>query len=268
MTPSAGGHVKKNVLYEEQGGVALVTVNRPDVHNALNMETIGDLRELCARLREEDRLRALVLTGSGKATFLSGGDLKEFQRIKTAEEARGMISTMKEVTDMLAGSPWPVIAAVNGLAVGGGCETAIACDFRVASEKAELGFRQIKLGLMSGWGGGPRLVHLVGRSRALRLMLTGELVKAADALAMGLVDEVVPPERVVERALELAREIAGNAPLAVRAYKRLANVSVRVPLDEAIAFETELFGPVWVSDDHAECVRAFFEKRKPRLTGR
>ena len=259
--------MSQNVLYTEQDDVGLVTVNRPDVHNALNLETIRELRELCHRLRDEDRLRALVLTGSGDRTFLAGGDLREFQQIRTAEAARGMIATMKEVTDLLAAFPWPTIAAVNGLAVGGGCETAIACDFRVASETADLGFRQIKVGLMSGWGGGPRLIHLVGRSRALRMMLTGELVKARDALAMGLVDEVVPPGRVVERALELGRTIAGNAPLAVRAYKRLANLTVRVPLDEAIAFEAELFGPVWVSEDHEECVRAFFEKRPPRLIG-
>jgi enoyl-CoA hydratase len=260
--------VSENVLYEEQDGVGLVTVSRPEVHNALNMETIGELRALCQRLHAEDRLRALVLTGSGRVSFLSGGDLKEFQQIKTVEQARGMISTMKEVTHHLAAFPWPVIAAVNGIAAGGGCETAIACDFRIASETAALAFRQIKLGLMSGWGGGPRLIQLVGRARALRMMLTGERVRARDALAIGLVDEVVPPDQVVERALELARAIAANAPLAVRAYKRLADVAVRVPLDEAIAFETELFGPVWVSEDHDECVRAFFEKREPRLVGR
>jgi enoyl-CoA hydratase len=260
--------VKETVLYEERDAVGLITVNRPEVHNALNLQTIGELRELCLKLRAEDRLRALVLTGSGQATFLAGGDLKEFQQIKTAEQARRMIATMKEVTDMLAAFPWPVIAAVNGLAAGGGCETAIACDFRIASETAELGMRQIKLGIMSGWGGGPRLIHLVGRSRALRLMLTGELLKAREALSIGLVDEVVPPERVVQRSLELGRTIAANAPLAVRAYKRLANATLEVPLDEAIAFETELFGPVWVSEDHEECVRAFFEKRAPRLAGK
>ena len=257
-----------SVLYEEDGDVGLVTINRPKVHNALNMQTIRELRELCFRLRDEDRLRALVLTGAGHAAFLSGGDLKEFQQIKTAEEARHMISTMKEVTDLLAAYPWPVIAAVNGLAVGGGCETAIACDFRIASEAAELGFRQIKMGIMSGWGGGPRLIHLIGRSRALRLMLTGDLVKAQEALAMGLVDEVVPAGEVVPRAMELARAIAANAPLAVRAYKRLAQATARVPLDAAIEYETELFGPVWISQDHDECVRAFFEKRLPRLVGR
>lgn len=258
----------QNVLYTEQDGVGLVTVNRPDVHNALNLETIRELRELCHRLRDEDRLRALVLTGSGHRSFLAGGDLKEFQQFKTVEQARGMTASMKEVTELLAGFPWPSIAAVNGLAAGGGCETAIACDFRIASESAELGFRQIKMGVISGWGGGPRLIQLVGRSRALRMMLTGELVKAPDALAIGLVDEVVPPERVVDRAMELGRSIAANAPLAIRAFKRLANVSVRVPLEEAIAYEGELFGPVWVSEDHDECVRAFFEKRPPRLVGR
>lgn len=260
--------MKGSVLYNEEGGVGVVTVNRPEVHNALNMQTIRELRELLLRLAAEDALRALVLTGSGKKTFLSGGDLKEFQRIRTVDEARAMIAAMKEVTDLLAGSPWPVIAAVNGLAAGGGCETAVACDFRIASETAELGFRQIKLGIMSGWGGGPRLVRLVGRSRALRLMLTGELVKAPEALAIGLVDRVVPPDRVMEEAMELAWSIAANAPLAVRAYKRLVQMTAQVPLDAALAFETELFGPVWVSEDHEECVRAFFEKRAPRLVGR
>lgn len=256
------------MLYREEGGVGVVTVNRPEVHNALNMQTIRELRDLLLRLAAEDALRAMVLTGSGRKTFLSGGDLKEFQKIRTVDEARAMIAAMKEVTDLLAGSPWPVIAAVNGLAAGGGCETAVACDFRIAGETAELGFRQIKLGIMSGWGGGPRLVHLVGRSRALRLMLTGELVKAPDALAIGLVDRVVPPDRVMEEAMELAWSIAANAPLAVRAYKRLVQMTAQVPLDAALSFETELFGPVWVSEDHEECVRAFFEKRTPRLVGR
>ncbi len=256
------------MLYREDGGVGVVTINRPEVHNALNMQTIRELRDLLLRLAAEDRLRAMVLTGSGRKTFLSGGDIKEFQKIRTVEEARVMIAAMKEATDLLAGFPWPVIAAVNGLAVGGGCETAVACDFRVASETAELGFRQIKMGIMSGWGGGPRLVHLVGRSRALRLMRTGELVKAPEALAIGLVDQVAPPDRVMEAAMALARSIAGNAPLAVRAYKRLVEMTERVPLEAAVEFESELFGPVWVSQDHEECVRAFFEKRAPRLSGR
>jgi enoyl-CoA hydratase len=260
--------VAGNVLYGEDGGVGIVTVNRPEIHNALNLETIRELRELCLTLRAEDRLRAMILTGAGEKTFLSGGDLKEFQHLKTMEEARHMISTMKEVTDMLAGFPWPVIAAMNGLAVGGGCETAVACDFRIASRSAKLGYRQVTLGIISGWGGGPRLVHLLGRGRALRLMATGDLLSAEEALAIGLVDQVVSPDQVMPSALALARTIALNAPLAVRAYKRLVQMTVRVPLEAALEFETELFGPVWVSEDHAECVRAFFEKRKPNLLGR
>jgi enoyl-CoA hydratase len=260
--------VNGNVLYTEDGGVGIVTVSRPEVHNALNMETIRELRRLCLKLREEDRLRSMILTGAGDKTFLSGGDLKEFQHLKTVEEARHMISTMKEVTDLLAGFPWPVIAAVNGLAVGGGCETAVACDFRIASGTAKLGYRQIRLGIMSGWGGGPRLVHLVGKGRALRLMTTGELLSAEEALAVGLVDQVVAPDQVMPSALSLARTIAENAPLAVRAFKRLVQMTVRVPLEAALEFETELFGPVWVSEDHDECVRAFFEKRKANLSGR
>ncbi len=263
-----GDVVMKNLLYGEEDGVGVITVNRPKVHNALNMETIRELRDLCLELRGEDRLRAMILTGAGERTFLSGGDLKEFQHIKTVEDARTMISAMKEVTELLAGFPWPVIAAVNGLAIGGGCETAVACDFRIAGETAEMGYRQVKMGIMSGWGGGPRLVHLLGRGKALRLMLTGELIKAREALAIGLVDQVVPSDQVMPAALSLAREIAKNAPLVVRAYKRLVQMTVKVPLEAALAFETELFGPVWVSQDHDECVRAFFEKRAPQLIGR
>ncbi len=257
-----------NVLYTEDRGVGVVTVSRPEVHNALNMETIRELRDLCLRLRAEDALRAMILTGAGDKTFLSGGDLKEFKHLKTVEEARHMVSTMKEVTDLLAGFPWPVIAAVNGLAIGGGCETAVACDFRIASRTAKLGYRQIKLGIMSGWGGGPRLVHLVGKGRALGMMTTGDLLSADEALAIGLVDQVVSPDEVMQTALALAGRIAENAPLAVRAFKRLVQITVRVPLEAALEFETELFGPVWVSEDHDECVRAFFEKRKPNLVGR
>jgi len=260
--------VDGNVLYVEDGGVGIVTVNRPEVHNALNMETIRELRALCLQLEAEDRLRVMILTGAGDKTFLSGGDLKEFQHLKTLEEARHMVSTMKEVTDRLAGFPWPVIAAVNGLAVGGGCETAVACDFRIASESAKLGYRQVALGVISGWGGGPRLVHLLGKGRALRLMTTGDLLSANEALAIGLVDEVVTPDQVMPSALALARRIAENPPLAVRAFKRLVQMTVRVPLEAALEFETELFGPEWVSEDHDECVRAFFEKRKPNLLGR
>jgi len=260
--------LKRNVLYSEEGGVGVVTVDRPEVHNALNMGTIRELRELCLKLKAEERLRALILTGSGDKTFLSGGDLKEFRHLKTVEEARHMISTMKEVTDLLSGFPWPVIAAINGLAVGGGCETAVACDFRVASRTAKMGYRQIRMGLISGWGGGPRLVHLIGKGRALRLMTTGELLSAEEAMDIGLVDQVVAADQVMPSALALARTIAENAPLAVRAYKRLVQMTARVPLEAALEFETELFGPVWVSEDHDECVRAFFEKRKPNPVGR
>lgn len=263
-----GGIVNGNILYREEDCVGIITVSRPEVHNALNMDTIRELRELCLRLRAEDTLRAMILTGAGEKTFLSGGDLKEFQHIQTTEGARLMISTMKEVTCLLSGFPWPVIAAVNGMAIGGGCETAVACDFRIASETARLGFRQIKMGIMSGWGGGPRLVHLVGRNRALRLMLTGELLDAKEALSIGLVDRIVPPDRLISEAMAQARGIADNAPLVVRAYKRLVEMTMRVPLDAAMEFETELFGPVWVSEDHGECVRAFFEKRAPHLIGR
>lgn len=249
------------VLYDEEDGVGLITVNRPQVDNALNLETIAALRALLLRLQAEDRLRALILTGAGEKSFLSGGDIKEFQTLTTIEQARAMAMTMKEVTALLAGLAWPVIAAVNGLAIGGGCETAVACDFRIAAEHARLGYRQIALGLISGWGGGPRLIRLIGRNPALRLMLTGELLDAEAALAIGLVDQVVPSGGALPAARGFARTIADRSPSAVRAYKRLAQVTVDASLEVALAYETELFGPIWVSEEHDRLLQAFFATR-------
>ncbi|MBI4538827.1 MAG: enoyl-CoA hydratase/isomerase family protein [Gemmatimonadetes bacterium] len=258
-----------NLLYEcDDSGVGLLTFNRPDVHNALNLETIAELRALLDELRCDDELRALAVTGAGEKAFVSGGDLKEFQGLTGAEAARSMTDAMKENLELLSGLEVPVIAAVNGYALGGGCEVVLACDYRIAADSARLGFRQVKVGVISGWGGGPRLLRQLGRAQALRLMLTGQVLTAAEALEVGLVQEVVPAAQVRERALALGREIAGNPPLAVRAFKRLARFADNASLAEAIAYETELFGPVWVSEDHDEAIQAHFAKRPPTFRGR
>lgn len=256
------------LLYDEDDGIGIITINRPEVHNALNLDTIVEFRSLMQRIETEGRVRALILTGAGQQAFISGGDLREFQELKTVDEARRMAQAMKEVTDRIEAARFAVIAAINGYALGGGCEVAVACDVRIASSTAVLGFRQIKLGLISGWGGGPRLIRLLGPGKALRLMLTGETLTAEQALALGLVDQVVPPDDLLPAARTVARSIAENAPLAIAAYKRLARMTAEAPLSAALAFETELFGPIWVSQDHEEAVRAHFEKRAPRFTGR
>lgn len=259
--------VAGTVLYEQLDGVARVTINRPDALNALNFETMDSLRGALQRASADPDVRALVLTGAGDRAFVSGGDLKEFRDLKTAADATAMIVRGKALTRAIAELRFPTIAAVNGYALGGGCEVAVACDFRIASSAARLGFRQVKLGLISGWGGGPRLIRLLGHQRALRLMLTGDTLDAEEARRVGLVDEVASPEELLPAAHRFARSLSANAPLAIAAYKRLAGVAA-ASLEAASDLETELFGPVWVTEDHDEAVRAHFEKRRPRFVGR
>ena len=248
-------------------GITTITINRPEVRNALSLDTWAELRQAFTAVQADPAARALILTGAGDKAFASGGDLKELQKLTTAEAAQDMSTSVKATVQILCDLEIPTIAAVNGYALGGGCEVAVSCDFRIAAESAQLGYRQAKIGLISGWGGGPRLVQLLGRSRALRLMLTGATLTAQEALAIGLVDAVVPPEGLLPAARALAGEIAANPPLSVRAFKRLVNYCGEASLAAAIARETELFGPVWVSRDHDEAIAALFEKREPRFTG-
>lgn len=256
-----------NILLERRGPVAVVTVNRPEKRNALSAEAIGELGEVVDLLAGDSETRAVVLTGAGDKAFISGGDLRELEEITTEADARAFAASMRGVLGRLAGLKAPVIAAINGGAFGGGCEAAVSCDLRLASDRAVLAFRQVKIAVAPGWGGGQRLLRLVGRSRALGLLLTGEAVSAERALQLGLVDEVVPHDRLMDRAMELAEIIAANPPLAVRGIKEAINRGADLPLETAIDAEIDIFAHLWLTRDHREAIRAFLENREPRFLG-
>ena len=253
--------------YAVRERVATLAIHRPKVKNAIDrktMEEMGVAVELAGRDRD---LRALILTGSGEA-FISGGDLRYFQSLSTDRQVREMLSMMGRVLMRIERLPVPTIAAVNGYAIGGGTEVALACDIRVAATGASFMFRQVDVGLITAWGGGQRLQRLVGPARASRLLLLGETVSAQEALALGLVDRVVARSKLMSETRDLARRIAAKPPLAIRAMKRALVQGRNVPFQRGLALEEKLFRSLWKSKDHEEAVAAFLEKRRPRFTGR
>ena len=254
-------------LIVEQGSVTLLKVSRPEQRNAIDFATMDELEEVLTLLEKDESLRVLVLTGGGE-TFVSGGDLKDFQVLVTAEDGRRMAERMGAILTRISCLPVPVIAALNGPAVGGGTEVALACDLRVAATNAYFSFRQVTMGIMTAWGGAPRLLALLGFSRSLYYLLTAERIPPEQALQMGLVQCVTPEGQAVAGALEMARQIVSQPPLAVRAIKRTLRHMMGVPFEAAAAVEVQEFGEVWASEDHLEAVNAFFAKRPPVFHGR
>jgi len=254
-------------LIVEHGSVTLLKVSRPEQRNAINFATMDELEEVLTLLEKDESLRVLVLTGGGE-TFVSGGDLKDFQVLVTAEDGRRMAERMGAILTRISCLPVPVIAALNGPAVGGGTEVALACDLRVAATNAYFSFRQVTMGIMTAWGGAPRLLALLGFSRSLYYLLTAERIPPEQALQMGLVQCVTPEGQAVAGALEMARQIVSQPPLAVRAIKRTLRHMMGVPFEAAAAVEVQEFGEVWASEDHLEAVNAFFAKRPPVFHGR
>jgi enoyl-CoA hydratase len=257
----------QNLLVDVRDGVAFVTVNRPARLNALDATTVEELDAVFAELAEDASVRGVVLTGAGEKAFVAGADIEALARLD-AEGGRALSERGQRVFDRIEWLGKPVVAAVNGFALGGGCELALACHLRVASEQAALGTPEVKLGLICGYGGTQRLPRLVGRGRALELLLTGDRVDAAEALRIGLVNKVVPRERLLEEAEALVRRIAANGPLAVRATLEAVNGGLDRPLAEAQEGESALFGDVVASQDAREGTRAFLEKRPARFAGR
>ena len=258
----------KNLIYEKRERVGIVTINRPEVQNSISIETMHEMGHLLDQVEKYTDLRVLVVTGAGQAAFVAGGDLKDFRSLDSFQAGRWMSLYMQGILNRFEEMDQPVIAAINGYAFGGGCEVAVACDFRIAAETAQLGFRQVRFGIMTGWGGAQRLLRLVGRSKALELLLTGDIVNAQEALKLGLVDRVVPEGQAVSGALELAGRIAQNPPLALANIKRAIAKGCEMPLRAAIAYEAELFAATWDSEDHREAEQAFAEKRPPEFKGR
>ncbi len=255
----------KNLIIERDT-VTLLTVNRPDQRNAIDFATMDELEEALTILERDESLRALVLAGGGD-TFVSGGDLKDFQILVTAEDGQRMARRMGNILTRVSRLPVPVIAALNGPAVGGGTEVALACDLRVAAANAYFSFRQVTMGIMTAWGGAPRLLALLGFSRSLYYLLTAERITPEQALHMGLVQRVTPEGQAVAGAVELARQLAGQPPLAIRAIKRTLQL-LGASFDVAAAAEVKEFGEVWASADHLEAVNAYFAKRSPVFHGR
>ena len=258
----------EHVRYVESDGVGLLTIDRPAVHNAISLATMGELDRVLGWLESSSEAGALVLTGAGERVFVSGGDLKDFEQLTTYESAVAMSRRMQLLTARLAELPVPVIGAINGDCLGGGCEVALAADIRIVSAAAHFGFKQVTLGITPAWGGRRRLVRLIGRSQALSLLLGGDLINATEAHRLGLADQVVPSAEVLPTALQLARTIARNPRMAVRAIKRAVNYDDAVAGEEAVAFEADLFARTWISDDHQEALAARKEKRAPSFRGR
>ncbi|HVU50870.1 MAG TPA: enoyl-CoA hydratase-related protein [Polyangia bacterium] len=254
------------VLCEVRDAVATLTLNRPGAANALSMELAAALGHAFSRLRQDERVRAVIVTGAGKA-FCAGADLKE-RRAMTLEETRSFLRSLNSVIDAVAVFPRPVIAAINGAAFGGGLELALACDFRIAAEGAELGLVETRLGIIPGAGGTQRLARVAGVPVAKELILTGRRVGAARAKELGIVGEVVPGAELAAASGRLAAELAGAAPLAVTQAKKAIDGGLDLPMAEALAHERDCYELVLESEDRNEGLRAFVEKRPPRFTGK
>jgi enoyl-CoA hydratase len=257
----------ETLLLERSDAYAVVTLNRPKVMNALNRALFSELDDAFTALAADPGVRAIILTGAGEKAFAAGADIHEMAGL-SAVDGQQMSRRGQAVFRKIETCGKPVIAAIQGFALGGGCELAMACTIRIASEAARLGQPEVKLGLMPGYGGTQRLPRLVGKGAALKLLLTGDMVGAEEAFRIGLVDEVVPAEALMARAEMLARSIAQQAPLAVAGCLRSVDGGYDLPIEAALELEASLFGLTCATEDKAEGTRAFLEKRTPTWQGR
>jgi len=257
----------ENLLYEKKNNIAYVTLNRPKVLNALNHATWNDLRVAFDDARNDETVRGVILTGAGDKAFIAGADISELATV-TAVKAEESSSYGQDVLNLIENLGKPVIAAINGFALGGGCETAMACTIRLAVEHAKFGQPEVKLGLLPGGGGTQRLPRLVGKGRALQLILSGGMINAAEAYRIGLVNEVVPAADLLPRAEAILKEIFSNAPLAVKYSIEAVNKGLETTQAEGLALEASFFGLCAGTEDKQEGTRAFLEKRAPQFQGR
>jgi len=264
---SAAALTLANVLYEKKGAIAYVTVNRPKVLNALNTPTWTDLRTAFEDAKNDATVRGVILTGAGDKAFIAGADISELAHA-TALEAEQSSRFGQGILDLIENLGKPVIAAVNGFALGGGCETAMACTIRIAVENAKFGQPEVALGLVPGGGGTQRLPRLVGKGRALQLILSGEMISAAEAYRIGLVNEIVPAAELIARAEAILKRIASNAPLAVKYALQAANNVVETSQSEGLQLEAAYFGLCAATEDKKEGTTAFVEKRAAQFHGR
>src|SRR4051795_9809811 len=256
-----------NLLYEKRGAIAYVTVNRPEVLNALNTPTWMDLKTAFEDARDDAAVRGVILTGAGDKAFIAGADIVELAHV-AAFEAEQSSRFGQDVLDLIENLGKPVVAAINGFALGGGCETAMACTIRIAVETARFGQPEVALGLVPGGGGTQRLPRLVGKGRALHLILSGEMIGAQEAYRIGLVNEIVPATDLITRAEAILKKIASNAPIAVKFALEAANKGMDTSQGEGLLLEASYFGLCAATEDKKEGTTAFLEKRAPQFRGR
>jgi enoyl-CoA hydratase len=256
-----------NLLLDRDDAVSIVTINRPKVLNALNTHTLDELRRAVLDLKQDESVRAVIVTGAGDKAFVAGADINELAVLSpTAGREHALIG--QHVFDLIENLGKPVIAAINGYALGGGCELAMACTLRIAADTAKLGQPEINLGIIPGYAGTQRLARLVGKSKAMEIILTGLPVTAADAERIGLVNRVVGSGDLMSESRKLAAQLAAQPPVAMRYIMNAINKGLEMPFAEGAVFEATLFGLVASTDDMREGTRAFLEKRKPQFTGR
>jgi len=257
----------ENLLYEKKGEVAVVSVNRPAVRNALNAATVRELRAAFEQAKNDVDVRVVILTGTGDKAFVAGADINELAT-QTPVGGKEFALAGQAVFDFIENLGKPVSAAVNGFALGGGCELAMACTFRIASENAVMGQPEVKLGIIPGYGGSQRLPRLVGKGRAMQILLTGEMVQSADALRIGLVNQVVPQAELLNAAESIAKKIIANAPLAVKFVLEAVNRGMEMTQAEGQFLEATLFGLCCTTEDMKEGTKAFLEKRTANFRGK
>ena len=256
-----------NLLFEVREKVARITFNRPNVLNALNRKTMDELGDCLKTVRADDEIRVLILTGAGEKAFIAGADINELSQ-QTPVNGREFTLCGQEIIHRLETLGKPAIAAINGFALGGGCELALACTLRIASRNAKLGQPEVKLGIIPGYGGSQRLPRLCGKGVAHELILTGEMISAEEALRVGLVNRVVESSELLTTAEAIAKKIIANAPLAVKFAMEAVEHGMEMPQEEGLYLEATLFGLCCATQDMREGTRAFLEKRPPKFEGR
>lgn len=255
------------VKLEKSDRIATVTINRPDKLNALNRQVIAELNAAWTELANDDEVGAVILTGSGEKSFIAGADISELTELTTNQQGRELTQGGIELTQAMENFPKPIIGAVNGFALGGGLEVALACHIRLASSNAKLGLPEVTLGVIPGYGGTQRLPRLVGKGRALELILTGGMIDAEEAHRMGLVNKVTEPGELLDTAKKMAGKILGNGPVAVHLALEAVQRGMEMPIEQGLHLEGDLFGMVCVTEDSKEGTKAFLEKRKADFKG-
>ena len=267
MGTVVAGLTVENLFYEKKGAIAYVTLNRPKVLNALNKSVIAELRTVFEDSRDDSAVRGIILTGAGDKAFAAGADINEVLN-DTPIEAEEKTRLGQAVTNLIENLGKPVIAAVNGFALGGGCELSMACTIRLAAESAKFGLPEVKLGIMPGYGGTQRLSRLVGKGLALQLILSGGMISAQEAYRIGLVNEVIPSAELISRAEAMLNQIGANAPQSIKFALEAVNKGLETSLAEGLLIEASLFGILAATEDKKEGTSAFLAKRAPRFQGR